>query len=93
MVETLGDIPYDAVFMPEGGLALRNLAPLLPYFDIDPRRVKFIGTGLWDDPTLSQEPPCMAAGMPLRRVPIGVLLRRAMKQFTMPRRRVCQHGL
>jgi hypothetical protein len=57
LVETLGDIPYDAVFMPEGGLALRNLAPLLPYFDIDPRRVKFIGTGLWDDPTLSQEPP------------------------------------
>ncbi|MEC8132828.1 MAG: penicillin-binding protein activator, partial [Pseudomonadota bacterium] len=31
-VETLGEIPYDAVFMPEGGLALRNLAPLLPYF-------------------------------------------------------------
>ena len=57
LVETLGDIPYDAVFMPEGGLALRNLAPLLPYFDIDPRRVKFIGTGLWDDPSLSQEPP------------------------------------
>jgi hypothetical protein len=57
LTETLGEIPYDAVFMPEGGLALRNLAPLLPYFDIDPRRVKFIGTGLWDDPTLSQEPP------------------------------------
>ena len=57
LTETLGGIPYDAVFMPEGGLALRNLAPLLPYFDIDPRRVKFIGTGLWDDPTLSQEPP------------------------------------
>ncbi len=57
LTETLGDIPYDAVFMPEGGLALRNLAPLLPYFDIDPRRIKFIGTRLWDDPTLSQEPP------------------------------------
>ena len=56
-VETLGEIPYDAVFMPEGGLALRNLAPLLPYFDVDPRRVKFVGTGLWDDPELGQEPP------------------------------------
>ncbi len=56
-VETLGEIPYDAVFMPEGGLALRNLAPLLPYFDVDPRRVKFVGTGLWDDPKLGQEPP------------------------------------
>lgn len=57
LTETLGDIPYDAVFMPEGGLALRNLAPLLPYFDIDPKRVKFIGTALWDDPMLAQEPP------------------------------------
>ena len=57
LTETLGDIPYDAVFMPEGGLALRNLAPLLPYFDIDPKRVKFIGTALWDDPALAQEPP------------------------------------
>lgn len=55
--ETLGDIPYDAVFMPEGGLALRKLAPLLPYFDVDPKLVKFIGSGLWDDPALSQEPP------------------------------------
>ena len=57
LTETLGDIPYDAVFLPEGGLALRNLAPLLPYYDIDPRRVKFIGTGLWDDVSLRQEPP------------------------------------
>ena len=57
LTETLGEIPYDVVFMPEGGLALRNLAPLLPYFDIDPRRVKFIGTALWNDPSLSQEPP------------------------------------
>ncbi len=55
--ETLGDIPYDVVFVPEGGLALRKLAPLLPYFDVDPKLVKFIGTGLWDDPSLSQEPP------------------------------------
>ena len=59
--ETLGDIPYDVVFMPEGGLNLRNLAPLLPYFDIDPKLVKFIGTGLWDDPTLSKEPPLHGA--------------------------------
>lgn len=55
--ETFGEMPYDVVFMPEGGLALRNLVPLLPYFDIDPRMVKFIGTGLWDDPSLSREPP------------------------------------
>ena len=35
---------------------LRQIAPLLPFFDVDPRDVRFIGTGLWDDPTLGQEP-------------------------------------
>src|SRR3546814_1140 len=35
---------------------LRALAPLLPCFDIDPRAVKFIGTGLWDDASLGSEP-------------------------------------
>ncbi len=55
--ETYGALPYDAVILPEGGLAVRTLAPLLPYFDVDPREVKFLGSGLWDDPSLGQEPP------------------------------------
>lgn len=55
--ETFGALPYDAVLIPEGGVKLRSLAPLLPYFDVDPREIKFLGTGLWDDPVLGQEPP------------------------------------
>lgn len=46
----------DAVILPEGGARLRALAPLLPYFDVDPRSVRFLGTGLWDDPSLGAEP-------------------------------------
>jgi branched-chain amino acid transport system substrate-binding protein len=46
----------DAVLLPEGGARLRALAPLLPFFDIDPRAVKFLGTGLWDDAGLGSEP-------------------------------------
>ena len=57
LTETFGELPYDAVIMPEGGIRLRTLAPLLPYFDVNPRNIKFLGTGLWDDPTLGQEPP------------------------------------
>ena len=33
-----------------------QVAPLLPYFDVDPRKVRFLGTGLWDDPALGREP-------------------------------------
>ena len=55
--ETIGEIPYDAVLIPDGGLNLRNVSPLLPYFDIDPKLVQFLGSSLWDDPSLLNEPP------------------------------------
>mgnify|MGYP003114847088 CR=1 FL=1 len=54
--ETLGDVPYQAVFVPAGGTELRSVAPLLPYFDVDPRKVQFLGTGQWDDASLGREP-------------------------------------
>lgn len=53
---TEGFSPFDTVLIPEGGTTVRGLAPLLPYFDIDNREVKFLGTGLWDDPSLWREP-------------------------------------
>lgn len=47
---------YDALFLPEGDGRLKSLAPQLPYFGIDPDEVKFLGTGLWDEPGLGSEP-------------------------------------
>lgn len=55
-VDAVGALPYQAIFLPEGGTRLRALAPLLPYYDVDPRKVKFLGTGLWDDSSLVNEP-------------------------------------
>lgn len=54
--QTYSEAPFDAVLLPEGGMLLRALAPLLPYFDVDPKQVKFLGTGLWDDPVIGKEP-------------------------------------
>ena len=54
--QSLGTAPFDAVLLPEGGNLLRALAPLLPYYDVDPHQVKFLGTGLWDDPIIGREP-------------------------------------
>jgi ABC-type branched-subunit amino acid transport system substrate-binding protein len=51
-----GERGFDAVLLPEGGARLRAVAPLLPYYDIDPKTVRFLGTGLWDDPTIGSEP-------------------------------------
>lgn len=62
---------FTAVLLPEGGTALRLLAPSLPYNDIDNRDVRFLGTGLWDDERLWREPSLnegwFAAPDPVRR--------------------------
>jgi len=52
-----GDAGFDAVLLPEGGQQLKMLAPLLPQYGIDPAKVHYLGTGLWDsDPALATEP-------------------------------------
>ena len=49
-------LDFDAVLLPEGGQRLKAVAPLLPYYDVDPEKVHFLGTGLWDEPGLGSEP-------------------------------------
>lgn len=55
-VKRLDPTTFDAVMLPEGGERLLALAPLFPYYDIDPTQVRLLGTGLWDDPRLGKEP-------------------------------------
>ena len=50
------DAPFQAVMMPEGGTRLRTLGPLLPYHDIDPLVIRFLGTGLWNSEETRREP-------------------------------------
>jgi len=59
--ETRGEAPFDAAMVPEGGQLLRSLIPLLPFYEIDPAKVRFLGTGLWHDPTLPGEPTLSGA--------------------------------
>ena len=54
--DTLGELDYDAVLLPEGGELLKSLAPLLPYYDIDPAEIRLLGTGRWDDAKVRLEP-------------------------------------
>lgn len=51
-----GDVPFDAVLLPVGGQQLKTLAPMLASYGIDHARVHYLGTGIWDDPTLLAEP-------------------------------------
>lgn len=45
-----------AVIIPERGVQLRTVASLLPYFDVNTRQVRFLGTGAWNDSTVWREP-------------------------------------
>ncbi len=51
-VDAIGDIGYDAVVLPEGGLTLKTLAALLVYYDLDPTKTQLLGSGQWDVPGL-----------------------------------------
>ena len=55
-LETLGDVDFDAVLLLETGEALKGLAPLLPYYDIDIRTVRVLGIDDWSARSLRREP-------------------------------------
>ena len=60
-LDTLGELPFDALLLADGGARLRQVAPLLPYYDIDPAKVRVLGTGLWEDGATLGE-PALAGG-------------------------------
>ncbi|MEM9468913.1 MAG: penicillin-binding protein activator [Pseudomonadota bacterium] len=47
--------PVDAVFIPVGGPSAETIAGLLSFHGLPANRVKYIGTGLWDDERLIKE--------------------------------------
>lgn len=45
----------DAVLIAQGGGVLRAIAPSLAFNGLDPAKVKLLGTGLWDEETVTKE--------------------------------------
>lgn len=54
-VKAVAKLGFDTIFLPEGGVMLRSLGPILTVNGVDSRKVKFLGTGLWDDPATGRE--------------------------------------
>lgn len=61
ILDTIGDVGFEALMLPEGGQEVLQLSPLLAFFDIDPVEVKLLGTWIWDDPALGKEPSMLGA--------------------------------
>lgn len=60
--DTIGDVEFDAVLIPETGQRLRALASLLSYYDVDPPAVRMLGLRNWDEiPNPESEPSLIGA--------------------------------
>ncbi len=62
--KTTNDYDFTHVLIADYGLNLLQVAPLLPYYDIDPNIVQFMGTGVIDDKTFFYEPSLQGAIFP-----------------------------
>mgnify|MGYP001969970575 FL=1 len=54
--QTTKDFDFTHLIIADYGIRLLQVAPLLPYYDIDPNVVRFVGTGAWDDEVFYDEP-------------------------------------
>lgn len=54
----------DAILIPAGPEAMPSMSPLMPYFEIDTKKVKLIGTGRWDYPNIGREKPLVGGWFP-----------------------------
>ena len=61
---TTSDYDFTHILIADYGLNLLQVAPLLPYYDIDPNLVQFIGTGVMDDENFFFEPSLQGAIFP-----------------------------
>lgn len=54
--DTLGDVDFEALFVPAVGGELRQVAAVLPFYDVDPRVVRLLGVADWREDGLGREP-------------------------------------
>jgi hypothetical protein len=68
--DALGDLPYDAVLFLGAATDSKTLASFLRYYDLNPRKVKFFGTALWDSKLLFND--ITLAGSEYSSLPAGI---------------------
>jgi hypothetical protein len=48
-------VGFDALMIPEGGARMRQIAPLLPAFEVGPQQLRLLGTSLWGEGVVWRE--------------------------------------
>ena len=57
--ETIGELDFTHLIIADYNIRLLEIVPLLPFYDIDPNKIQFVGTGVWDDEAFFNEPLAM----------------------------------
>lgn len=57
--DTIGDVDFDAILLPETGQPLRSLASLLSYYDVDLPTVRYLGLRNWDEIAKPEAEPAL----------------------------------
>jgi len=62
--ETTGVVDFTHLLLPEYSIRLLQIAPLLLFYDVDPKKVQFVGTGVWDNKVFFDEPALQGSIFP-----------------------------
>ena len=62
--ETIGSLDFTHVIIADYNIRLLEIVPLLPFYDIDPNKIQFVGTGVWDEDAFFDEPSLQKAIFP-----------------------------
>lgn len=54
-LDTMGDVDFDAVLIPEYGPRLKSAASMFGYYDVFSPKVKFLGMAVWENTNLNKE--------------------------------------
>lgn len=54
-IDSLGDVEFDAILIPESGYRLKSAVAMLGYYDVSAPKVKILGTTLWEGYKLNNE--------------------------------------
>ena len=60
-LDTWGDVEFDALYVPSSGAQLKQIAALLPFYDVDTSKVRLLGMESWKTAGLGREPALVGA--------------------------------
>lgn len=64
-MDTIGDVDFDAIIIPEYGTKLKSAAAMLGYYDVSSPKVKIIGTSIWENSNLNSEANILGGWYPV----------------------------